>query len=267
MAAISCGGSKEPAPAPATDARDSLLIQRSDIRIKNRRLTPEALWAMGRIGGVAVSPDADKVAYTVSYYSVPQNKSNTEIFVMNADGSGNEQLTRDEWQQNQPAWIKNGKKLAYLSNESGSTQVWEMDPDGTDRRQLTDHAGGIDGFAFSPDGKKLLFIAQVKTVKTTAEKYPDLPQASGIIVDSLMYKHWDEWTTTAPHPFVADFDGDEISHVRDLLEGTPYESPMKPFGGIEQLAWSPDSKKIAYTCRKKTGKAYAVSTDSDTRKA
>ena len=263
MAAISCGGSKEPTPAPATDARDSLLIQRSDIRIKNRRLTPEALWAMGRIGGVAVSPDADKVAYTVSYYSVPQNKSNTEIFVMNADGSGNEQLTRDEWQQNQPAWIKNGKKLAYLSNESGSTQVWEMDPDGTDRRQLTDHAGGIDGFAFSPDGKKLLFIAQVKTVKTTAEKYPDLPQASGIIVDSLMYKHWDEWTTTAPHPFVADFDGDEISHVRDLLEGTPYESPMKPFGGIEQLAWSPDSKKIAYTCRKKTGKAYAVSTDSD----
>ena len=263
MAAISCGGSKEPAPAPATDARDSLLIQRSDIRIKNRRLTPEALWAMGRIGSVAVSPDADKVAYTVSYYSVPQNKSNTEIFVMNADGSGNEQLTRDEWQENQPAWIKNGKKLAYLSNESGSTQVWEMDPDGTDRRQLTDHAGGIDGFAFSPDGKKLLFIAQVKTVKTTAEKYPDLPQASGIIVDSLMYKHWDEWTTTAPHPFVADFDGDEISHVRDLLEGTPYESPMKPFGGIEQLAWSPDSKKIAYTCRKKTGKAYAVSTDSD----
>ena len=263
MAAISCGGSKEPAPAPATDARDSLLIQRSDIRIKNRRLTPEALWAMGRIGGVAVAPDADKVAYTVSYYSVPQNKSNTEIFVMNADGSGNEQLTRDEWQENQPAWIKNGKKLAYLSNESGSTQVWEMDPDGTDRRQLTDHAGGIDGFAFSPDGKKLLFIAQVKTVKTTAEKYPDLPQASGIIVDSLMYKHWDEWTTTAPHPFVADFDGDEISHVRDLLEGTPYESPMKPFGGIEQLAWSPDSKKIAYTCRKKTGKAYAVSTDSD----
>ena len=95
MAAISCGGSKEPAPAPATDARDSLLIQRSDIRIKNRRLTPEALWAMGRIGGVAVSPDADKVAYTVSYYSVPQNKSNTEIFVMNADGSGNERTARN----------------------------------------------------------------------------------------------------------------------------------------------------------------------------
>ena len=85
LAATSCGGGKEPAPAPVADAHaDSLLIQRSDIQVKNGRLTPEALWAMGRIGSVAVSPDADKVAYTVSYYSVPQNKSNTEIFVMNA---------------------------------------------------------------------------------------------------------------------------------------------------------------------------------------
>ena len=255
------GGKKNSTDTPGTE--DSLLIRRSDIRIENKRLTPEALWAMGRIGGVAVSPDASKVAYTVSYYSVPQNKSNTEIFLMNADGSGNTQLTQDAWQENQPVWIKEGKKLAYLSNESGSTQVWQMDPDGTNRRQLTDYEGGIEGFAFSPDGEKLLFISQVKTVKTTAEKYPDLPQASGIIVDDLMYKHWDEWTTSAPHPFVADFDGDEISNVRDLLEGEPYESPMKPFGGIEQLAWSPDSKKIAYTCRKKTGLAYAVSTDSD----
>ena len=259
--ASSCGGGKE--TTPATETKDSLLIQRSDIRIDNKRLTPEALWAMGRIGGVAVSPDAEKVAYTVSYYSVPQNKSNTEIFVMNADGSANAQLTRDEWQENQPAWIKDGKKIAFLSNESGTSQVWEMNPDGSGRRQLTDYAGGIDGFAFSPDGRKLLFISQVKTVKSTAEKYPDLPQASGIIVDSLMYKHWDEWVTTAPHPFVADFDGEGISNVKDLLEGQPYESPMKPFGGIEQLAWSPQSDKIAYTCRKKTGKAYATSTDSD----
>ena len=98
------GGKKNSTDTPGTE--DSLLIRRSDIRIENKRLTPEALWAMGRIGGVAVSPDASKVAYTVSYYSVPQNKSNTEIFLMNADGSGNTQLTQDAWQENQPLWIK-----------------------------------------------------------------------------------------------------------------------------------------------------------------
>ena len=78
-----------------------------------------------------------------------------------------------------------------------------------------------------------------------------------------MYKHWDEWVETIPHPFVADFDGNQMGSATDILEGEPYEAPMKPFGGIEQLAWSPDSRSIAYTCRKKTGLQYAVSTDSD----
>ena len=237
----------------------TVIGKQQNIAIENGRMSPEVLWAMGRIGSPSVSPDGKKIAYTVSYYSIKENKGHTVIYVMNADGSENKQLTTSSDSENSPAWIKEGSKLAFLTNG----QVWEMNPDGTERCQLTDYKEGIDGFAFSPDEKKLLFISQVKTVKTTAEKYPDLPKASGIIVDDLMYKHWDEWVTTAPHPFVADFDGRSISNVKDILEGEPYESPMKPFGGIEQLAWSPSSDKIAYTCRKKTGLEYSVSTDSD----
>ena len=256
MMLASCGGTKDA-------GQNGTLIERSDIKIEGKRMTPEALWAMGRIGSVAVSPDEKQIAYSVAYYSVPENNSNNELFVMNADGSSNRQITRDSWQESQPVWIKDGKKIAFLCNESGSSQVWEMNPDGTERKQLTRYEGDIEGFAFSPDGKKLLFIAQVKTVQSTADKHPDLPKATGIIVTDLMYKHWDEWVTTAPHPFVADFDGNGISNVQDILDGEPYESPMKPWGGIEQLAWSPASDKVAYTCRKKTGLAYAVSTNSD----
>ena len=259
MTLASCGGTKD-----AGQQQDAAtLIQRSDIKIEGKRMTPEALWAMGRIGSVAVSPDEKQIAYTVSYYSVSQNKSNSEVFVMNADGSDNTQITHDAWQEGQPTWFKDGKKLAFLCNESGSSQVWEMNPDGSGRKQLTQYEGDIEGFSFSPDGKKLLFISQVKTKDSTVDKYPDLPKATGIIVTDLMYKHWDEWVTTAPHPFVADFDGNAISNVTDILEGEPYESPMKPWGGIEQLAWSPSSDKVAYTCRKKTGLAYAISTNSD----
>lgn len=259
MILASCGSSSE----AAKEADDSL-IGRSDIRLENRRLTPEALWAMGRIGSVAPSPDAGRVAYTVSYYSVAQNKSNTELFMMNADGSDNTQLTRTAWNEGQPAWIKGGMKLAYLSSESGSSQVWEMNVDGTARHRLTDYDGDIEGFAFSPDGRRLLFIAQVKTVSSVKDKYPDLDKTTGILVTDLMYKHWDEWVTTAPHPFVADFDGSAVaSDAKDILDGEPYESPMKPWGGIEQLAWSPDGQEVAYTCRKKTGLEYAVSTNSD----
>lgn len=257
MTFASCGGTKDAGQAGTP------LIERSDIQIEGKRMTPEALWAMGRIGGVAVSPDEKQIAYTVSYYSVEQNKSNSEIFLMNADGTDNRQLTYTTFREGEISWIKGGTKLAFLSSESGSSQIWEMNPDGSGRRQLTQYDGDIEGYAFSPDGKKLLFIAQVKTKQSTADKHPDLPQATGIIVDDLMYKHWDEWVTTAPHPFIADFDGNAISNTKDILEGLPYESPMKPFGGIEQLAWSPASDKVAFTCRMKTGLAYAISTDSD----
>ena len=214
MMLASCGGTKDA-------GQNGTLIERSDIKIEGKRMTPEALWAMGRIGSVAVSPDEKQIAYSVAYYSVPENKSNNELFVMNADGSSNRQITRDSWQESQPVWIKDGKKIAFLCNESGSSQVWEMNPDGTERKQLTRYEGDIEGFAFSPDGKKLLFIAQVKTVQSTADKHPDLPKATGIIVTDLMYKHWDEWVTTAPHPFVADFDGNGISNVQDILDGEP----------------------------------------------
>lgn len=239
------------------------LIGKNEIKIEGQRMTPEALWAMGRIGDFDVSPDGKKIVYTVAYYSVPQNKSNREVFVMNADGTDNKQITHTSFQENNVKWIKGGSKLAFLSNDDGSSQLYEMNIDGSNRTKLSAYDGDLEGFKFSPDEKKILFIAQVKTIKSTADKYPDLPKASGIIVKDLMYKHWDEWVTTAPHPFIADFDGNSLTNISDIMQGEPYESPMKPFGGIEQLAWNTSSDKVAYTSRKLTGKAYALSTNSD----
>ncbi len=239
------------------------MIGPSEVKIADKRMTPEALWAMGRIGDIAVSPDTQKVVYSVAYYSVPQNKSNRDLYIMNADGSHPKHLTYTPYQESNAVWIEGGKKIAFLSNESGSNQIYTILPDGNGRTQITDYDGDIEGFSFSPDEQKLLFIAQVKVKESTADKYPDLPLATGIILTDLMYKHWDEWKTTAPHPFIADFNGTGIANVIDILEGEPYESPMKPFGGIEQLAWSADSENVAYTSRKKTGLEYAVSTNSD----
>ena len=238
---------------------EATIIGKQEIKIEDGRLTPEVLWAMGRIGSSTISPDGEKIAYTVSYYSVKENKSHTVIYIMNADGSENKLLTTTAASEYEPAWIKNGEKLAFLSNG----QIWEMNPDGTERKQLSDYEGGIDCFSFSPDGNKVLFISQVKYGERTVDKYPDLDKATGMVIDDLMYKHWDEWVQTVPHPFVADFDGNKVGAATDIMEGEPFESPMKPFGGIEQLTWSNDSKQIAYTCRKKTGLEYSVSTDSD----
>ena len=246
-----------------TKKEDAPLIEKQVPVIENGRMTPEILWSFGRVGNVEVSPDETKILYSVSYYSVEQNKSNSELFVMNADGSGKKQITKTANKEIAAKWMNDSKHIAFLSNESGSMQLWTMKDDGTARTRLTDREGDISDFSFSPDERKVLLVADVKYGKRTADIHPDLPKASGIIVNDLMYKHWDEWVQTVPHPFIADIEGGKLTNERDILKDEPYESPMKPFGGMEQLAWSPDGKTIAYTCRKKTGKEYALSTNSD----
>ena len=146
---------------------DPVLIGPSDIKIENKLMTPEALWAMGRIGDFAVSPDLKSIVYSVGYYSIPLNKSNRELYLMNADGSNPLQLTYSNYQESSPVWIDGGKKIAFLSNQSGSSQVWVMMPDGSGANQITSYDGDVEGFSFSPDGSKLLFYAQFKTVDST----------------------------------------------------------------------------------------------------
>lgn len=239
------------------------VIGKHPVKTENGLLTPEILLSFGRLSGVDVSPDKQQILYGVSYISVPENKSNREIMVMDADGSNRRQLTRTATSERDAVWTAGGKEIAFLSNESGSSQIWEMNADGSDRRQLTDYPGGIDGFRFSPDGKKVMFISNVKYGQRTADVYSDLPKATGRVISNLMYKHWDEWVERIPHPFVADVTREKITAATDIMAGEPYESPMKPFGGIDDIVWTPDSKNIAYVSRKKEGKEYAFSTNSD----
>ena len=226
-------------------------------------LTPELLWSMGRLGAFQVSPQGDKAVYNVTYYSVEQNKSRTVIYLMDLQSKETTLLTQTEQSEVAPVFIDGGKRIAYMADADGVTQVWAMNADGSGRQQLSDEKSSVSGFLFSPDESRVILVKNVPNTTSIQRNDADLPQATGMVINNLMYKHWDQYTTEAPHPFVATFDGAHITGAVDILDGKPYESPMLPFGGMEQLAWSPDSKSIAYTCRAKTGRAYAISTDSD----
>ena len=249
LLAASCQTKEDTTKAPIT---------KPQITIEGGRFTPEALWAMGRINSVLPNESTNQLAYTVSYYSVEENRSTSWIRVAKETENGKLE-TQSEWVGYEPAWWND--KIAYLN--AGKLYIKGDKKD----IALQGFDKDIDGFLISPQGDRIILIAQVKTVASTLDKHPDLPLASGRVVDDLMYKHWDEWTETAPHPFVGDltFNGKSlvVNNLVDILDSTPYESPMKPFGGVEQLAWSPDGKQIAYTCRKKVGLDYAVSTNSD----
>lgn len=241
------------------NAQNTVKDQNATFKVGSDLMTPEALWAMGRIGGATASPDGKQVVYQVGYYSVKQNKSQQMLFVMDADGKNKRQLTTGQQSETDGAWIEQGRRIAFITGG----QLWSMNADGSHRKQLTNSSTDIEGFKFSPDERKVILIKSLPYHGTIQANPADLPLATGRLATDMNYRHWDHYVETIAHPFVADFDGSSINEGVDILQGEPFECPTAPFGGTEQLAWSPDSKSIAYTCRKKEGVQYAISTDTD----
>ena len=246
--------------APASAQNDTDVIGKQNIRLTSPTMTPEALWAMGRISSYEASPDGKRIVFQVGYYSVKQNKSHHVLYMMNADGSNRQLLTHSAKNETDATWL-DAETIAFLTGG----EIWAMKADGTARRQLSKTDSQVEGFKFSPDRSRVIILKSIPFHEVIKENPEDLPKATGRLVTDLMYRHWDHYVESIQHPFVCSVgDGLAIANDgKDILEGEPYECPMEPFGGMEQLAWSPDSKTVAYTCRKKTGLAYSISTDSD----
>jgi len=246
-------------------------IGRSTIAIEVGKMGPEALLAFGRVSDPQVSPDGKHIIYGVSYTSVEENRSVRNLYICNLDGSDNQLLTKAGKSISNARWSNDGRKLAFLYGG----QIWTADIRHGKKgwslknmKRISDVANGIGEFKISPDGKKVMYISYIKSaVKSPTDCYSDLDKATAYTTDDLMYRHWDHTVMEIPHTFVADIDLEEgtTGAPKDILEGEKelYELPTEPFGGLEQLSWSPDSRYIAYSCRKLAGKKYAFSTNTE----
>ena len=246
---MACGTQKD---------NDQVNIQKQTVQLESDQMTPEALWAMSRINGYQASPDGKHIVFQQGYYSVEENKSHQVLWMMNADGTEQKQLTTEAGNETDAQWLDN-ETIAFLKGG----EVWKMNLEGKGRKQLSETEGKVEGFMFSPDGKKVILLQSIDFNEIIQKNPDDLPKATGRVITDLMYRHWDHYVESIQHPFLAEVSANGISDAIDILEGYPFECPMEPFGGIEQLAWSPDSKHIAFTCRCKTGIDYSISTDSD----
>ncbi len=117
----------------------------------------------------------------------------------------------------------------------------------------------------SPDGKHSISSNDIK-VKNIYGKdvYPQFGKSDVMIYDNLDYRHWDTWEDGAfGHVFLNTLKDKKITDSIDIMPNEPYDCPQKPSGGDEDFIWSPDGKQIIYVTKKKFGKDYALSTNTD----
>jgi len=253
---FSCNNTSKTEEAP--------IIGKADLKLKSDILTPEVLWSFGRLNDVQVSPDEKTLLYGVSYYSKEQNKGNRELFTLSLNGGTPQQITKTAGGEYNAIWNADGSKILFLAAAEDGLQIYSMNPDGTGRIQISSQPGGINNIKLSPCGKKILFTSDVKIDKSIEDMHPDLPLAEAKLYDDIMYRHWDTWEDGYySHIFIADLENGSVKNATDIMPGEPFDSPLMPFGGIEEITWSPDSKTIAYTCKKLSGRDYALSTNSD----
>lgn len=258
-------------------------IGKSAIEIKDGKMTPEVLLAYGRLSDPQMSPDGQYIMYGVSYTDAASNRNVRNLRIVNAEGGDDVLLTESGRSIGNARWSADGKRIAFTmggqiwtarisrkaTKGSNSGSRWSL----TSLKQISDIPAGISEFKISPDGRKIMYVSTVKSsVKSPEDCYADLGKATAYTTDDLMYRHWDHTVMEIPHTFVADFkfSGTKEKVITpetsvDILaaEKELYELPTEPFGGIEQLDWSPDSRFIAYSCRKLTGKKYAFSTNTE----
>ncbi len=249
----------------STKQDESGYVGPSQIEITDGVMTPETLLSLGRLSDPQLSPDGGKILYGVSYTSIADNRSCRNLFLCNPDGSGKVQLTRYAKSVSNARWAPDGKSIYFVQGG----QLWKAPLQGTKlgkKVKLSDIPNGIGEFKLSPDGQQILYTSTIKNpaLVQPADTDPALDKAKAYATEDLMYRHWDHWVTEIPRTYVATLVNGVITPESslDLLGEELYELPTEPFGGIEQLDWAPDNRHIAYSCRKKTGKEYAFSTNT-----
>ncbi len=243
---------------------------------QEKRMSPELLWKLGRLGGTTLSADGNSAAYTVRRYELKENSGKSSLFLLDVKTGMSKALLEDWRSISGVQWIAQGdKELIYFvglatgkSDGEATTyydapQVCTIDPASGKVTQVTSLKTGCANLKVSPTGKHIAFTVDIVLDKTVNQLFKDLPKADARIIDSLMYRHWDQWHDYAySHIHVAALKEDGTAeNAYDIMEGLKTDCPINPFGGSEQFTWSPEGNEIALTM--KIVKKWAESTNSD----
>jgi len=220
--------------APATLAQDkSSKPDAPEPRAKDGKklLTALDLLKIAAVGAPRISPDGQRVAYTVSETKMEKDKewkTATQVWVVPTGGGKAQQYTRGDKSATAPEWSPDGAMLAFLSDreKDGERQVWMMRSDGGEAWAVTAHKGGVSGFRFSPDGKQLLLSATDQPAKDEEDR-------KKLKDDTIVMDHDIKMT----HLWLWNLDKKD---EKRLTEGN---------FTVSDPQWSPDGTRVTYTTR------------------
>jgi dipeptidyl aminopeptidase/acylaminoacyl peptidase len=224
--------------------------------------------ALDRVGDLTVSADGKLVAFAVTSTDLDANKRYGSLWLVRSDGTGLRRLTAAERVRDTgPRFTPDGKWVWFLSNRSGSNQAWRIPVDGGEAERMTDEPLEVQNLLVSPDGARIAYTMAVfpdcDSPACTRKRLDDTAarKATGRLYDSLMIRHWDTWSDgTRSHLFVRG--SARGARAVDVTVGMNADVPPTPFGGIEELAFTPESRSIVFTA-KDVGRKEAWSTNLD----
>ncbi len=228
---------------------------------QKRAITVDDLWAMKRIGSVVVSPNGEQIAFSLSQYSMDNNSGQTDIYIMNIDGTDVRAILYSEENESNPSFLPDGSKLTYqLGN-----QIWQCNLDGTEKEQLTNLYTGASGIRWSNDGSKILFVSSVYPDCSTQDcnkKKDDAKKNSKVeakVFTELMYRHWNNWRgVKRSHLFLMDIESKEIT---DLTLNSTFDVPPIALSSSNDYNISPEGNEVVYTMNKDKMLAYSTNND------
>jgi dipeptidyl aminopeptidase/acylaminoacyl peptidase len=245
----------------------------AEMKSEHKAFTVQDLVTLERVSDPRVSPDGRSLAYVLRETDMPNNKGVKSIWLLDL-GSANavpRKFSGGNGNSDTPRWSADGKSLYFSSSRSGSAQVWRINLAGGEAQQVTTLPLDVSAFVLSPDGKRLALSLDVfpdcKDLACSKKRLDDAAarKSTGQLFDKLFIRHWDTWANgTRGQLFVADFDDKGVVSTEPLLlsKGIDGDVPTKPFGDDSEIAWSPDSRTLAFTARI-AGRTEAWSTNLD----